>query len=176
MLGTQCKNKRIDKQHKIDMPNVRTVPLSVCYGALNLLVRVDASNFVPYACDRAVAGEYEGPDSTVPSFAISGGSVAAERSYRTSGTLAPVFPFLGSPSTGALCLLYFLSFHNRPDSLVSMPLVSSQVPSFVPKEKKSARRCRLESLSDSGFIAQNMAFYRPYKARTDISLANKHIT
>ena len=31
-----------------------TVPLSVCYGALNLLVRVDASNFVPYACDRTV--------------------------------------------------------------------------------------------------------------------------
>ena len=33
-----------------------TVPLSVCYGALNLLVRVNASNFVPYACDRAVTG------------------------------------------------------------------------------------------------------------------------
>ena len=40
-----------------------TVPLSVCYGALNLLVRVDASNFVPYACDRAVTGgECEGPE------------------------------------------------------------------------------------------------------------------
>ena len=73
-----------------------TVPLSVCYGALNLLVRVDASNFVLYACDRAVTGgEYEGPESTAPSSAISGGSVAAERSYRTSGTLAPVFPVLG---------------------------------------------------------------------------------
>ena len=137
----------------------------MCYGALNLLVRVDASNFVPYACDRAVAGEYEGPKS-----------MAAERSYRTSGTLTPVFPFLGSPSTGALRLLYFLSFYNRPDSLVSMPLVLSQVPSFVPQEKKSARCCRFESLSDYGFIAQNMAFYRPYKARTDISLANKRIT
>ena len=31
---------------------VTTVPLSVCYGALNLLVRLDASNFIPYACDR----------------------------------------------------------------------------------------------------------------------------
>ena len=42
---------------------VTTVPLSVCYGALNLLVRVDASNFVPYACDQAVTGgEYEGPE------------------------------------------------------------------------------------------------------------------
>ena len=102
--------------------------------------------------------------------------MAAERSYRTSGTLAPVFPFLCSPSTGALRLLYFLSFYNCPDSLVSMPLVSSQVSSFVPQEKKSARCCRFESLSDSSFIAQNMAFYRPYKARTDISLANKRIT
>ena len=119
-----------------------TVPLSVCYGALNLLIRVDASNFVPYACDRAVAGEYEGPKSTALSSAFSGGSVVAERSYRTLGTLAPVFPFLGPPSTGALCLLYFLSFYNRPDSLVLMPLVSSQVPSFVPQEKKSARCCR----------------------------------
>ena len=153
-----------------------TVPLSVCYGALNLLVRVDTSNFVSYAFDRAVVGEYDGPESTASSSAISGGSLAAERSYRTLGTLAPVFLFLGSPSTGALRLLYFLSFYNRPDSLVLMPLVSSQVPSFVPQEKKSARCCHFESLSDSGFIAQNMAFYRPYKARTDISLANKHIT
>ena len=32
-------------------------------GALNLLVRVEASNFVPYACDRAVTGgECEGPE------------------------------------------------------------------------------------------------------------------
>ena len=75
---------------------VTTVPLSVCYRALNLLVCVDASNFISYACDRAVTGEYEGPESTVPSSAISGGSLAAERSYCTSGTLAPVFfPFLG---------------------------------------------------------------------------------
>ena len=123
-----------------------------------------------------VAGEYEGPESTVPSSSISGGSVAAERSYRTSGTLAHVFPFLGLPSTGALSLLYFLSFYNRPDSLISMPLVSSQVPSFVPQEKKSARCCCFESLRDTGFIAQNMAFYRPYKSRTDISMANKRIT
>ena len=52
--------------------SVTTLPLSVCYGALNLLVRVDASNFVSYACDGAVTGEYEGPESTVPSSAISG--------------------------------------------------------------------------------------------------------
>ena len=43
--------------------SVTTVPLSVSYWALNLLVRVDASNFVPYACDRAVTGgECEGPE------------------------------------------------------------------------------------------------------------------
>ena len=73
--------------------SVTTVPLSVCYGALNLLVRVDASNFVPYACDRAVTGgEYEGPEVPHSRPLV---SLAAERSYRTSGTLAPVFPVLG---------------------------------------------------------------------------------
>ena len=42
---------------------VTTVHLSVCYRALNLSVRVDASNFVPYACDRPVTrGECEGPE------------------------------------------------------------------------------------------------------------------
>ena len=56
---------------------------------------MDASNFVPYACDLAVTGGVRGSRSTAPSSAISGGSVAAERSYRTSGTLAPVFPVLG---------------------------------------------------------------------------------
>ena len=68
-------------------------------------------------------------------------------------------------------MLYVLSFYNRPNSLISTPLVSSQVQSFVPQEKKSARCCRFESLRDSGFIAPNMAFYRLYKARTEISLA-----
>ena len=67
----------------------------MCYGALNLLVCMDASNFVPNACDQAVTGGVRGSRSTAPSSAISGGSVAAERSYRTSGTLAPVFPVLG---------------------------------------------------------------------------------
>ena len=61
-----------------------------------------------------VAGEYEGQESTIPSSAISGGSVAAERLYRTPRTLAP--------------------FYNRPDSLVLMPLVSSQIP---PREEVS---------------------------------------
>ena len=97
--------------------------------------------------------------------------MAAERSYRALGTLTPVFPVPGGGGGGvcetrALCWLYVLSFYNRPDSLISRPFVSSQIPCFVPQEKKSARCCRFESLSDSGFIAPNMAFYRPYKAQT----------
>ena len=56
---------------------------------------MDASNFVPYECDRTVTGEYEGLEKTAPSSAISSGSVAAERSYRISLTLAPVFPVSG---------------------------------------------------------------------------------
>ena len=69
-----------------------TVPLSVCYGALNLLVLADTSNFVPYVCDRAIAGEYEGPESTVLSSAISGGSMAAERRTVLGGLLHLSFP------------------------------------------------------------------------------------
>ena len=94
--------------------------------------------------------------------------MAAEQLYRASGALTPVFPVPGGGGgvceTGALCWLYVLSFYNRPDSLISRPFVSSQVPCFVPQEKTSARFSRFESLSDSGFIAPNMAFYRPCKA------------
>ena len=114
-----------------------------------------------------------GPKSTLPSSAILGGSVAVERLYHALGTLTRGFPGPGGGGggvceTGALCWLYVLSFYNCPNSLISRPFVSSQIPCFVPQEKKSARRCRFESLSDSGFIAPNMAFYRPYKAQTDI--------
>ena len=56
---------------------------------------MDASSFVPYACDQAVTGGVPGSRSTALSSAISGGSMAAERSYRTSEALAPVFPVLG---------------------------------------------------------------------------------
>ena len=46
-----------------------------------------------------------GSSSTVPSSAISGGSVAAERSYRISGTLTPVLTggFKGRGPMLALC-------------------------------------------------------------------------
>ena len=156
-----------------------TVPLSVCYGALNLLVLADTSYFVPYVCDRAIAiGGVSTRARKAPYCRLLFPVVAWQRNGHTvlCGLSHLLFPFLGSPSTGALHLLYFLSFYNHPDSLVLMPLVSSQVPSFVPQEKKSARCCRFESLSDSSFIAQNLAFYRPQNARTNISLVNKRIT
>ena len=42
-------------------------------------------------------GEQEGPESTAPLSAISGGSMAAERLYRTPGTLAPIIPAAVAP-------------------------------------------------------------------------------
>ena len=99
-----------------------------------------------------------GPKSTVPSSAILVGSVAAERSYRALGTPTPGFPVPGGgsarpgPYAGSMSFLFII----------------------VPQEKKSARCCRFESLSDSGFIAPNMAFYRAYKAQTDILI--HHVT
>ena len=78
--------------------SVTTVPLSVCYGALNLLVRVDASNFVPYAWDRAVTGgEYEGSEvpHRRPLFPV----VAWQRNGRNihPGLSHLYFPSLGLP-------------------------------------------------------------------------------
>ena len=135
------------------------------------------SNFVPYAWDQAVTGgstrvqkvPHRRPLSPVVALQRNGCTVLRDSGTSISRSWACL-------CAGALRFLYFLSFYNRPGSLISMPSVSSQVPSFVPQEKKSARCCRFESLSDSGFITQNMAFYRPYKAQTDISLANKRVT
>ena len=64
-------------------------------GALNPLVCVDASNFVPWVRPVGHMRGVRGPKSTVPSSAILGGSVAAERSYRALGTLTPGFPVPG---------------------------------------------------------------------------------
>ena len=63
---------------------------------------------------------------------------------------------------------YVLSFYNCPDSLLSRHVCLVPNPMFRPQEKKSAKCCRFESLSDSGFIAPNLAFYRPNKAQLDI--------
>ena len=107
-------HKKFEKNLKNTYPLQGIVTtLSVCYGALNLLVLVDTSSFVPYVCDQAIAGEYEGPESTIPSSVISGGSVAAERSYLTWRTLAPVVPVWIRLTLGPnTCFISFhLSFH-----------------------------------------------------------------
>ena len=105
-----------------------------------------------------------GPKSTVLSSAILVGSMAAERSYHALGTLTPGFPVPGGgggsarpgPYAGPMSFLFIIV----PVPFLVGPFVSSRIPCFVPQEKKSARCCRFESLSDSGFIAPNMAFYR----------------
>ena len=116
--------------------------------------------------------------STVPSSAILVGSVAAEWSYRAFGAPVPNFSILGGGGGGGgECSLLDLGpmlvpmsfpFYNRPNSLLSRPVCIVPNPMFRPQEEKSARCCRFESLSDSGFIAPNLAFYRPYKAQLDI--------
>ena len=63
----------------------------------------------------------------------------------------------------------FFPFYDRPNSLLSRPVCIVPNPMFCPQEKKSARCCRFESLSDSAFIAPNLAFHRPYKAQLDIN-------
>ena len=110
-------------------------PLSVCYGALNLLVLADTSNFVPYVCDRAIAGEYKGPESTVPSSAISGGSVAAERSYRTWRSLAPVVPLWVRLTLGHNTC--FISFHS-----IIVPIPSFLCSLYRPKFHLSSPKRR----------------------------------
>ena len=76
---------------------------------------------------------------------------------------------MSSISLGPYASSYFLflSF-NRPNFPSEWPVCFVPDPMFRPQEKKSARCCRFESLSDSGFIAPNLAFYRPHKAQLDI--------
>ena len=85
-------------------------------------------------------GEYEGPEYTALSSAISGGSVAAERLYGTSGTLAPVFPILG--------LAYVLGPYACSISFlfIIVPVPSLACPLYRPKfhlsfpKRRSQRR------------------------------------
>ena len=147
-----------------------TVSLSVCYGGAKPLGPCGHSNFVPCGSPVGHTRGVRGPKSTVPSSAILIGSMAAKQSYRALGTLTPEFPVLGGgftrpgPYAGSMSFLFIII---QIPFLVG-PFVSARIPCFVPQEKKSARCCRFESLSDSGFIAPNLAFYRPYKAQTDI--------
>ena len=108
-------------------------------GALNLLVRVDASNFVPCVRPAGHVRGVQGPKSTVPSSAIPGGSVATEWSYRASRALTPVFPVPGGGSArpglyaGSMSFLFIIvpipslvgPLH-RPKSHVSFPKRRSQ--------------------------------------------------
>ena len=126
---------RAIKDVLIQCDSVTTVPLSVCYGALNLFVLVDTSNFVPKVCDRAIVGEYEGPEGTVSLSPISGGSVAAERSYRTLRTLAPVVPVWVRLTLGPNTC--FISFHSI---IVLIP--SFLCPLYRPKFHLSSPKRR----------------------------------
>ena len=89
--------------------SVTTVPLSVCHGALNLS---DASNFVPYACDRPVTrGDCEGPE--VPYRNRLFPVVAWQQNGRTvlQGLSHLYFPFSGGsgrpwPFAGSMSFLF----------------------------------------------------------------------
>ena len=98
----------------------------VLRGSKGLLVLADTSNFVPHVCDRAIAVEYEGPESIAPPSTISGGSVAVERSYRTWRTLAPVVPVWVLLTLGPNTC--FISFHS-----IIVPIPSFLCPLYRPK-------------------------------------------
>ena len=117
---------------------VTTVPITVCYGELNLLVLMDTSNFAPYVCDRAIARSMRVRKAPYCRTLIYGGSMAAGRSYRTRWTLAPVVPVWVPLTLGPNTCFIFPSFYNRPDSLVHMPLCIVPSPMFrSPREEVS---------------------------------------
>ena len=142
-------------------------------GALNLSVRGYGPLTSFPVSDRSVTrGEYEGPKAQYRRLLFS--LVAWQQNGRT---VRSGHPYLISLSLGGECSLLDLGpmlvpmsfpFYDRPNSLLSRPVCIVLNPMFRPQEKKSARCCRFESLSDSGFIAPNLAFYRPYKAQLDI--------
>ena len=146
-----------------------TVPLSVCYGALNLLVRVDASNFVPYACDRPVTkGECEGSEVPYhrPLFPV----VAWQQNGRTvlQGLSHLCFLFSGGsgrlgPYAGSMSFLFLFI----PIPLIARPLYRPKFHISFPK-RRSQRGVVVSRAKRLWLYAPNMAFYRPYKARTDI--------
>ena len=76
--------------------------------------------------------------------------------YRALGTLAPEFPVLGGgggsmrpgPYAGSMTFLFIIV----PIPFLLGPFCLVPNPMFRPQEKKSARCCRFESLSNSVFI------------------------
>ena len=136
-------------------------------GALNLSVRGYGPLTLFPVSDRSVTrGEYKGPKAPYRRLLFS--LVAWQQNGRT---VRSGHPYLISLSLGGgECSLLALGpmlvpmsfpFYNRPNSLLSRPVCIVSNPMFRPQEKKSARCCRFESLSDSGFIAPNMAFLGP---------------
>ena len=98
--------------------------------------------------------------------------MAAEWSYRALGTLTPGFPVPGGgggsarpgPYAGSMSFLFIIV----PILFLVGPLSRPKSHVSFPKRRSQRGVVVLESLSDSGFIAPNMAFNRPYKAQTDI--------
>ena len=100
-----------------------------------------------------------GSGGTVPSSAVLWfGSVAAEQSYCLSWLGVPLGPNTCSNSL-------FLVSSRFP--CLSAPLSRPKFHLSSPKEEVS-EVLSVESLNDSGFIAQFPAFYRPNKTLTDI--------
>ena len=142
-------------------------------GALNLSVRGYGPLTSFPVSDRLVTrGEYKGPKAPYRRLLFS--LVAWQQNDRT---VRSGHPYLISLSLGGECSLLdlgpmlvpmFFPFYDRPNSLLSRPVCIVPNPMSRPQEKKSVRCCRFESLNDSGFIAPNLAFYRPYKAQLDI--------
>ena len=138
-------------------------------GALNLSVSgYGPLTSFPVSDQSVTRGEYEGPKAPYRRLLFS--LVAWQQNGRTVRSGHPYLISLSLGGEYSLLALVPMSFpfYNRPNSLLSRPVCIVPNPMFCPQEKKSARCCRFESLSDSGFIAPNLAFYRPYKAQLDI--------
>ena len=147
--------------------------------ALNLSVRGCGPLTSFPVSDRSVTRwEYEGPKApyrrllfSLVAWQQNGRTVRSGRSHLSSLSL-------GGGGGGGKCSLLdrgpmlvpmsFLFIIVPIPFLVGPFVLSRMFPMFRPQEKKSARCCHFESLSDSGFIAPNLAFYRPYKAQLDI--------
>ena len=137
-----------------------TVPLSLCYGALNLLVLADTSNFVPCVCDRAIAGgggvRGPGKHPTV---------VRYFRWWRGSGTVVPY-----SVVSCTCCSHFWVRLALGPNTCsisflsIIVPIPSFLCPLYRPKFHLSSPKRR----SQRSVVV--------LRAQTDISLVNKRIS
>ena len=126
-------------------------------GALNLSVRgYGPLTSFPVSDRLVMRGEYEGPKA--PYRRLLFWWVAWQQNGRTVrlGHLYLISLSLGgecSLDMGPMLVPMFFPFYDHPNSLLSRPVCIVPNPMFRPQEKKSAR-----CLSDSGFIAPNLAF------------------